>query len=110
MQKNEDWPELAGELNREYGLGIQDSVPFSQLEDLLTEKMNLLIQSDFEGLILLLYRIDVDESKLRNVLKENHPQQAGRIIAQLILERLLKKIQSRRDYKPTAPQSDEEKW
>lgn len=45
-----------------------------------------LILNDFNKLIQILYRIDVDEEKLKQALK-NSTQNSEVIIAQLILER-----------------------
>jgi hypothetical protein len=54
----------------------------------LETMINDLIKEDFSKLVQLLYRIDVSEVKLKNVLKEHPNQDAGKLIAQIVIERL----------------------
>jgi hypothetical protein len=72
------------------------------LED-LTEKLEYyidgLIQHDFQKLVMLLYRIDVSETKLRLLLKQNQGENSARMIAHLIIERQKQKIRSRQEHK-----------
>lgn len=56
-----------------------------------------LINEDFDGLLQLLYRVDVSESKLRGMLQQLPGHDAAEIIANLLLERQLQKIKSRRE-------------
>lgn len=77
----------------------------------LKSKVNQLINEDFDGLLQLLYRVDVSESKLRSMLQQLPGNDAAAIITNLLLERQLQKIKSRRD----SAQRDEsipedEKW
>lgn len=73
--------------------------------------INELIIKDFHALIQLLYRIDVNEKKIRIYLNENAGDDAAPLLADLIIERQLQKIESRKKFssgynKP----SEEEKW
>jgi hypothetical protein len=52
----------------------------------------------------------VNESRLQNLLKENPGEDSGKMIANLIVERQLQKIQTRRDFKAKDSESDAEKW
>ncbi len=56
----------------------------SQLEDFINE----CIKSDFSRLVQLLYRIDVSEQKLKTILQANPNEDAGKLIAAVIVERL----------------------
>ena len=77
----------------------------------LAEEINQLILVNFERLVQLLYRIDVSEMKLKILLKENPNQDAGKIIASLIIERQLQKIKSKNErIKNQHPESNEEAW
>lgn len=76
----------------------------------LAEKINDLLIHDFNKLISLLYRVDINEAKLKNLLKKNPGEDAGKIIAELIIERQLQKIKSRKQIKPRDENSDDEKW
>lgn len=74
----------------------------------LADYCNYLIEQDFEKLIQLLYRIDVDESKIKKLLKTSD-QEAGAIIARLLIERQQQK-RSGRDEGNSAAISEEERW
>ena len=54
----------------------------------LESTINELIKNDFSRLVQILYRIDVSEAKLKNILSENPNEDAGKLIAQVIIERL----------------------
>lgn len=69
-----------------------------KLEALVAEKIEWLIQKDFNKLIALLYRIDVSESRLRLLLQENQGKDSPALIARLIIERIRQKIETRRKY------------
>lgn len=80
-------------------------------ENFLAEKINALIKNDFNFLVQILYRIDVNEARLKQVLKENPNEDAGKIIAALLIERQLQKINSRKQFKQKDDNfSEEEKW
>lgn len=80
-------------------------------ENFLADKMNELIKTNFNYVVQLLYRIDVNETKLKQVLKGNPNEDAGKIIAALIIERQQQKIISRNTFKNNDTQiSEEEKW
>lgn len=72
--------------------------------------INNLLEKDFERLVFLLYRMDVDENKLKHLLKLNAGSDAGLIIADLMIERQLQKIKSRNDTKQRGNISEEESW
>ena len=65
---------------------------FSELEKLgpsdLIAFINDCIQHDFNKLVQLLYRIDVSEEKLKYILQLNPNEDAAKLIAAFIIERL----------------------
>jgi hypothetical protein len=63
----------------------------------LADYINQLILVNFERLVQLLYRIDVSEAKVKYLLKENPDEDAGRIIALLIIERQVQKIKFKKE-------------
>lgn len=78
---------------------------------LLAGRINHLINADFSKLVQILYRIDVNETKLKRLLKENDTANAADIIAALVVERQLQKITSRRESRRDENNFDEaEKW
>ena len=79
--------------------------------EFLTEKINYLIVNDFNKLIYILYRADINEDKLNKLLAENKKEDAGKIIAALFIQRQLEKIKSREESKLNNQNiSDEERW
>jgi|SRR5664279_1173833 len=94
---------------------VEDQVfSIEDLEKKWAEYFNCLIQNDFPKLVGLFYRIDISETKLRRILKENPDENAGIMIASLVIERLLQKIRSRESFrsKPDviSGDPDAEKW
>src|SRR5258708_10995523 len=90
--------ELIQDLNRSYELQLADHLSIDQLEALLAERINTMIRGDFGRLVQMLYRVDVNESKLRQLLRDNTGEDAGKIIARLVMERQWPKIETRRKY------------
>ena len=77
----------------------------------LTEKINYLIVHDFNKLIYILYRADINEEKLNKLLAENKKENAGKIIAALFIQRQLEKIKSREENNlNNNTMSEEERW
>lgn len=69
-----------------------------QLES-LTVFIDNLIKNDFDKLVRLLYRIDVSERKVRSVLAENKGKESSNLIAQLIIEREMEKMETRERFR-----------
>lgn len=89
---------------------LPQNISFDEIKAQLADHINDLIRDDFQKLVGILYRIDVSESKLKQLLKENPDTDAGIIITDLIIERQLQKIKSRKEYKRDENISDDEKW
>ena len=84
---------------------------FFQLQKVLSEQINFLITNNFSSLIAVLYRLDISEKKLRNLLANNTDKNAGDIIADLIIERQLLKIELQKTFKFEKDQiSEDERW
>ncbi|MEY3873682.1 MAG: hypothetical protein RL363_403 [Bacteroidota bacterium] len=71
----------------------------SQLEDFINE----CIKSDFSRLVQLLYRIDVSEQKLKTILLANPNEDAGKLIASVIVERLAATKEARESFSNQNP-------
>lgn len=92
-------------------MDIPENISRDELKEKISFRINELIQHDFQKLAGILYRIDVNEPKLKYLLKENPGEDAGRIIAELIIERQQQKIKSRQQHsKRDENISDNEKW
>ena len=97
-------------LRQSLEIDLPENISFDLLKELLSSHINFLIQSDFQKLVSILYRVDVNESKLKHLLKENQGFDAVNIITDLIIERELQKIRSRQEYRNNENISDDEKW
>jgi hypothetical protein len=91
-------------------IDLPSTISIELLKEKLSQHINYLIQSDFQKLVAILYRVDVNEKKLKTLLKEHPDSEAGRIIAELIIERQLQKIKSRQEHRRDSTISDEESW
>ena len=89
-------PVLRNDLNAALGLALPETGTIEALEKVLAERIDVLIDTNFAGLVQLLYRIDVDEARLKKILRENVGTDAGLLIARTILERQWQKIETRR--------------
>lgn len=76
----------------------------------LTDYVNDMIHHDFTGLLNLLYRLDVSEIKVRKILDEMQQEDAGKIIAAVIIERQLQKIKTKQQFKQKGEIPEDEKW
>ena len=103
--------ELTEIINQELGLLLPEKISADEMRRRLSIHINYLIEHDFQKLVSVLYRVDVNEKKLKHLLKENIEEDAGLIIADLIIERQLQKIKSRQQFRERDNNiSDEEKW
>jgi len=79
--------------------------------DELVDHINQLISKDFAKLVYLLYAVDVSEKKLKQLLAEHPNEDAGKLIALLILERQEQKKKSREQFKQNEQDiPEEDKW
>ena len=103
--------ELIKLLNNELAIDIAEKITYSELHTQLADYINGLIKNDFDKLISYLYRIDVNEQKLKTLLQKNPNENAGNIIAALIIERQQQKIKTRELFSQQDNDVDEdEKW
>ena len=71
---------------------------FKAFRDLLIRRIEELADKDMEKLLWILYRIDVSEKKLHEVLGQTAPADFSKVIADLIIERQIKKIETRKQF------------
>lgn len=102
--------QLIQSLNNDLLLSIADIAGLAEIEQAVKQKVNELLQADFNALVTLLYRIDVSEKKLKLLLETNKDTDAADIISRLIVERQLQKIKSRNEFRSNNDVSEEEKW
>lgn len=70
---------------------------FRAFRNLLIQRIDELIRTDFEKLKWILYRIDVSEKKLSEALK-NSEADAATIMTDMIIQRQMEKAESRKKF------------
>ena len=91
--------ELIEVISKQTGVELPAGISTEQLKQKLIIFIDHLIQHDFQKLVFLLYKIDVDEDKLKRILRENAGKDTAEIIASLIIERELQKIITRKNHR-----------
>ena len=94
------------DLEKETGLVLTNN-----FKEELAAYINQLINSDFEKLVFLLYRIDVQELAIKQLLALPSSNNGGEIITDAIIKRQSEKIASWQLYKqPDENIAEEDKW
>ncbi len=102
--------DLISNINQSLDISMQETVSLEELHHDLATHINHLINHDFEKLVYYLYRIDVDENRMKQLLEAEEGENAAGLVADLIIERQLQKIKSRQQTKNDGPVPDDEKW
>ncbi len=102
--------DLISDINQSLEISLPDTISLDELKQKLSIHINDLINHDFEKLVFYLYRIDVNESKMKHLLDQREGENASELIADLIIERQLQKIESRKNTATNKNIPDEEKW
>ena len=103
--------ELIKLVNAEMAIELPEQISFNEIREELSKYINDLIVNDFQKLVSILYRIDISESRLKQLLQEENHEDAGKVIADLIIQRQLEKVKTRQQFKQTSENIDEsEKW
>ncbi|RPD40384.1 hypothetical protein [Chitinophaga barathri] len=106
LQEAGDW------LRENAGLRLPSVISMEDLEQMLAERLEILVERDFQQFVLLLYQVDVSENKVKEILSTQNYPDVYRNVARLIIERQAEKIKSREIYRqpPESFNNDEEKW
>jgi hypothetical protein len=94
-------------------LSLADTIKETADDNVRSQLINLineLIKNDFPSLVQLLYRLDVEENKLKKLLHENSETDAASIIADLIIKRQIQKIATKNQYKKKDNPSQKDEW
>lgn len=102
--------ELVNDINQSLELSLKEKLSAEELREQLAAHINHLINTDFEKLVFYLYRIDVDETKMRRLLDNKQGEDSAYLLADLIIERQIQKIENRKNYKHNNSIADNEKW
>lgn len=101
---------LVSDINQSLEISLPDTISLEELRQKLVFHINHLINHDFEKLVFYLYRIDVDESKIKKLLDQKGGENAAELIADSIIERQLQKIKSRQQFSKNKSADDETNW
>ena len=72
--------------------------PFDRLHNMLTKSVKYLLDMDFGGLMSALYRIDISEQKVKEILELTHPDNLASNFASAIILREKQKVKTRIKY------------
>jgi uncharacterized protein YacL len=95
-------------------LNLQENSDIQQIDysNIIATKIDYLIANDFNGLLFILYRLDVDEAKVKEMIAQSGGLTPGLTIANLVLKRLEEKVFWRKKFKSQSDEiiDDEERW
>lgn len=101
--------DLIKSINQTFSLALA-AASYNDMKLALSQRINDWILYDFNKLIHVLYRLDVSETKINQLLKDNRSEDASDILADLVIERELQKIEVRKKTPPPAKENEEEMW
>lgn len=64
----------------------------------LADKINDLLLNDFSSLVQILYRIDIDEKKLKESLHQRKDEPAGIVIAEMMIKRISTTLETKKHF------------
>ena len=102
-------PIMISQLSQSLEIDLHEKRSIEELKLALSYYINDLITHDLNKLMSLLYRIDVSEKVLKGNLQEQK-EDAGVIIAELIIDRQLQKTKTRKQSRPNDEIPENEKW
>jgi len=91
----------------------KEQLPVAQKEALrkqLIEYINHLLVRDFNKVVQILYMVDVNEAKLKQVIEKNPTTETAVIIVDLLIERQDQKIEMKKSFRSNENIPDDEKW
>ncbi len=95
-----NWEDLHRALVQQWGVGpIGSGRPGREaLLEELRRRVDFLLRHDFDRLISCMYMLDVPEEKFTEAVRRPPHEQPDRLLADIILEREIERMQTRRRY------------
>ena len=106
---NQNEPKIISEISSSLEIDLTSKASNDEIRSALTDRINYLITHDFNKLLAILYRIDINEKLLRTKL-ETEEKDAGAVIADMIIERQIQKLKTKQEFRPDQNISGEDKW
>jgi len=86
------------DLGLENDFDLSDEDPFAQLHDFLTKQVQYLLDHDFGRLLNAMYRIDISEQRVKEILNLAEPPEIASKLADAIILREKQKMITRLKY------------
>ncbi len=77
---------------------LPENISESQLRDTLVKTFEYLVEDDFQKLLQILYKADVDQYKLKELLENTEGKSSAEIIADAYIERQKAKVETWKKY------------
>ncbi len=77
---------------------VPEDLNESQLRDVLVKTFEYLVEDDFQKLLQILYKADVDQYKLKALLENTEGKSSAEIIADAYIERQKAKVETWKKY------------
>src|SRR5438045_260274 len=90
-------PNITSHLSERLEIDLKSKKTNEELKLALADYINYLIINDFDKLLRLLYKVDLDENLL-GINLQQQKEDSGMVIANMIMQRELQKIRSRNDF------------
>jgi hypothetical protein len=100
--------DIINSINNSWQLALLPTLTEEELVQELAKHINEMIVHDFPRLIHMLYMIDVNEGKLKEMLRSNKGTDAALMIAHLVVERQKQKQRSRELFSPRDQDIDDD--
>lgn len=84
----------------EENFSVEENATLDDLKRELIKIVRYLLDNDFNRLLNALYRIDVSEQKVNNIIEKTPPDEIANTLAEAILKREMKKVEYRIKYSP----------
>ncbi len=108
---DKDILQITESINKETGLALVNVPSMNILRNQLAAYINELILNDFDKLVFILYRIDINEKAIKQLLQQATTVSAGETIADAIIARESEKIALRKKHTTYSDKDcNEEKW
>ena len=92
IQKDFEW------YNIEIRFSGEKKTPYEELFEQIFPHIDKMIVEEYEKLLNIMYRIDLDEGKINRYLRQNPMADTSEVITDLILKRELQKVVIRKIY------------
>ena len=77
---------------------LPEQITEAQLRDVLIKTFEYLVEDDFQKLLQILYKADVDQYKLKELLENTEGKSSAEIIADAYIERQKAKVETWKKY------------